>query len=273
MRKDLELYLRLLGYVRPYWGTASISVLGLLMSAALEPVLPALMQPLIDKSLIQRHDTSLWQVPLFIVMAFVLKGGADYIANVSSQTVAQKVIADLRGLVFAHQLDLPTARHRSEEGGRMLSRITYDTSMVGEAVSTAWLTIARDSLVLIGLLGFLFYTAWQLTLLVIVIAPLLACAIRSINGRLRSSSERVQGWMGRVTGVVEESLLGLKEIKIFGAYAPFSERFDSVNQGLRIEQTRVARIQAINAPLFKCLPLAPSLSLFSSPQASAAKIF
>lgn len=135
----------------------------------------------------------------------------------------------------------------------MLSRITYDTSMVGEAVSTAWLTIIRDTLVLMGLLGFLFYTAWQLTLLVICIAPALAYAIRRINGRLRSSSERVQGWMGRITGHIEEALLGLKEIKIFGAHDTQSERFDKINQGLRREQIKVARIQAINVPLVQIL--------------------
>lgn len=231
----------------------AISVLGMMVSAALEPVLPALMQPLIDKSLIQRHGASLWQVPVFIVIAFVLKGVADYVANVASQTVAQKTIADLRATIFSHQLDLPMSRHRAEEGGRMLSRITYDTSMVGEAVSSAWLTIIRDTLVLIGLLGFLFYTAWQLTLLVLLMAPALAFTIRRINGRLRQSSQRVQGWMGRVTGLVEEALLGLQEIKIFGAHGAQTERFHEVNQALRREQMRVVRVQAINVPLVQVL--------------------
>ena len=253
MQGDFKLYLRLLGYIRPYWKVVLISIFGMVVSAALEPVLPALMQPLIDKSLIQRNDASAWQIPLFIVMAFVLKGVADYAANVASQTIAQKTIADLRALIFSHQLDLPIARHRAEEGGRMLSRITYDTSMVGEAVSTAWLTLIRDTLVLIGLLGFLFYTAWQLTLLVLLIAPVLAFTIRRINGRLRQSSERVQGWMGRLTGLVEEALLGLQEIKIFGAHSLQAERFNEVNHGLRREQIRVARVQAINVPLVQVL--------------------
>ncbi len=251
--RDLRLYLRLLGYIRPYRGVVVISVVGMMVSAALEPALPALMQPLIDKSLIQRQGASLWQVPVFIVIAFVLKGVADYVANVASQTVAQKTIADLRAMIFAHQLDLPMSRHRAEEGGRMLSRITYDTSMVGEAVSTAWLTIIRDTLVLFGLLGFLFYTAWQLTLLVLLIAPALAFTIRRINGRLRQSSQRVQGWMGRVTGLVEEALLGLQEIKIFGAHGAQTERFQEVNQALRREQMRVVRVQAINVPLVQIL--------------------
>lgn len=253
MPKDLHLYLRLLSYIRPYWKIVLFSIVGMVISAALEPVLPALMQPLIDKSLIQRHDTSVWQIPLLIVLAFTLKGFADYVANIASQTVAQKVIADLRRLIFTHQLNLPIGRHRSEEGGRMLSRITYDTAMVGEAVSTAWLTIIRDTLVLIGLAGFLFYTAWHLTLLVLFIAPVLAYVIRKINIRLRCTSDRVQDLMGRVTGNVEEAILGLKEIKIFGAQDIQTERFNRINQSLRQEQTKAARIQAANVPLVQVL--------------------
>jgi subfamily B ATP-binding cassette protein MsbA len=253
VRGDLATYLRLLRHAKPYWRIMVIAVLAMVCSAALEPVLPALMQPLIDKSLIQKNAASMWQIPLFIVLAFVLKGLADYVSNVASQTVAQKTIADLRALVFAHQLDLPLSIHQREEGGRMLSRVTYDTSLVGEAVSSAWVTILRDSLVLLGLIGFLFYTAWQLALLVLLIAPALALSIRLINKRIRQSSEHVQTWMGRVTGLVQEGLSGLREIKIFGAHQEQGERFQDSNQALRREQMRVIRIQALNVPLVQVL--------------------
>jgi ATP-binding cassette, subfamily B, bacterial MsbA len=253
MKSDLQIYLRLLGHARPYWKVMVIAVLAMICSAALEPVLPALMQPLIDKSLIQKNAASMWQIPLFIVLAFVLKGVADYVSNVASQTVAQKTMADLRALVFVHQLDLPLPRHQREEGGRMLSRVTYDTGLIGEAVSSAWVTILRDSLVLIGLLGFLFYTAWQLTLLVIMIAPALALAIRVINRKIRQSSQNVQTLMGRVTGLVQEGLHGLREIKIFGMQQQQADRFEDSNQSLRREQMRVIRVQAINVPLVQIL--------------------
>jgi len=253
MKSDLQIYLRLLGHARPYWKVMVIAVLAMICSAALEPVLPALMQPLIDKSLIQKNAASMWQIPLFIVLAFVLKGIADYVSNVASQTVAQKTMADLRALVFAHQLDLPLPRHQREEGGRMLSRVTYDTGLIGEAVSSAWVTLLRDSLVLIGLLGFLFYTAWQLTLLVILIAPALALVIRIINRKIRQSSQNVQTLMGRVTGLVQEGLHGLREIKIFGMQQQQADRFEDSNQSLRREQMRVIRVQAINVPLVQIL--------------------
>jgi subfamily B ATP-binding cassette protein MsbA len=250
---DLRLYLRLLHYAKPYWKVGAISVVAMVALGALEPLLASLMRPLIDESLIQKNPDSLWQVPLLIVVVFTAKGVAEYVANVASQTLAQKVVADLRGLVFAHQIDLPLKRHAMEPGGRMLSRITYDTSAVGEAVSTAWVTIIRDTLILIGLLGFLFYTAWQLTLLVVAIAPILAVIIRAASGRLRSSNIKVQGLVGRMSGLVEEALLGLKEIKIFQAHDQQAQQFNQTSQGLRKEQMRLVRVQALNVPLVQVL--------------------
>jgi subfamily B ATP-binding cassette protein MsbA len=250
---DLRLYLRLLHYAKPYWKVGAISVAAMVALGALEPLLASLMRPLIDDSLIQKNPDSLWQVPLLIVLVFSAKGIAEYIANVASQTLAQKVVTDLRGMVFSHQLDLPMRRHALEPGGRMLSRITYDTQAVGEAVSTAWVVLIRDTLILVGLISFLFYTAWQLTLLVVAIAPLLALIIRKASGRLRSSNIKVQSLFGRMSGLVEEALLGLKEIKIFQSYGRQSEQFDKVNQGLRKEQMRLVRVQAINVPLVQVL--------------------
>jgi subfamily B ATP-binding cassette protein MsbA len=253
MKKDFHLYMRLLGHIKPYWKLVALSIFGMIVSAGLEPVLPALMKPLIDQTLIQREGSNLWQVPSLIVIAFMLKGLADYVANVAGQSVAQKTMADLREKIFSQQIDLPVSRHRTEPGGRMLSRITYDTSLVGDAVSTAWLTIIRDSLALIGLLGFMFYTAWQLALLVLLIGPALAFAIRRINERLRISSKRVQNWMGQLTGTIEEALLGLQEIKIYMSHRDQAERFGEASQGLRREQMRVIRVQAMNVPLVQVL--------------------
>ena len=250
---DARLYRRLLGYAKPYWRIALVSVLAMLVSAALEPALPALMQPLIDESLIAKDPASLWQVPLLIALVFVVKGLADYLANVAAQTVAHKTMADLRQRIFEHELALPLPRHQQEEGGRMLSRITYDVTMVSEAVSTAWIILIRDSLVLVGLLAFLFYTAWPLTLLVLGLAPVLAFAIRKINQRLRKSSERVQTFMGRLTGRVEGALQGLQEIKLFGAHRAQAQGFADVNADLRREQIRVSRVQSLNVPLVQVL--------------------
>lgn len=252
-RSDRSLYFWLLGHARPYWRIGLLSVLAMLCSAALEPVMPALMQPLIDRSLIAQDPDSIWQVPVLIVLTFLGKGVSDYVATVSSQTLAQRTIEDLRARLFAHELLLPMARHQAEEGGRMMSRITFDTSMIGDAVSTAWLVLIRDSLVLVGLMAYLFYTSWQLTLLILGIAPVLAWLIRQTSRRLRASSQRVQEWVGRLTGSIEESLLGLQDIKLYRAYDQVGRRFREINSNLRREQLRVIRVQALNVPLVQVL--------------------
>jgi len=266
---DAQLYGRLLGYSRPYWRIAVVSVLAMMVSAALEPALLSLMQPLVDESLIAKDPASLWRVPLLIALVFVVKGLADYLANVAAQTVAHKTMADLRQRIFEHELALPLPRHAREEGGRMLSRITYEVAQVSEAVSTAWIILIRDSLVLVGLMGFLFYTAWELTLLVLGLAPVLALAIRLINQRLRRSSERVQTFMGRLTGRVEGALQGLQEIKLFGADRAQAQAFGEVNADLRREQIRVSRVQSLNVPLVQVLAaLSVALVIFVASQLS-----
>ncbi len=208
---DLRLYLRLLSYARPYWRTVMVSVVSVVIAAAMEPLMPALMKPLVDESLIAKDPTSLWMVPIFLVLVVVLRGLADYVVTVSSQSLAQRTVEDLRAAVFAKQLDLPLSRHDQEQGGRMLTRITYDTQMVADAVSNAWLVFVRDTLVILGLVGFLFYTAWELALFVFVSLPILTVAIQRIGRRLRRSNTRVQESVGRLSGLIQEALMGLKD--------------------------------------------------------------
>ncbi|MGA1471414.1 MAG: ABC transporter transmembrane domain-containing protein, partial [Burkholderiaceae bacterium] len=253
MKQDLRLYLRLLSFAKPYWKLGLGSVIAMVATAGLEPLLPALMKPLIDESLIAKDPESLWQVPLLIVGVFLAKGIADYLATVTSQTLAHRTMADLRQAVFEHQMALPMSVHQTEEPGRMLSRITYDITMVSDAVASAWLILIRDTLILIALLSFLFYTAWPLTLMVIAMAPLVAIVIKRAGKKLRRSNHQLQGFMGRINGMVEEAMLGLRDIKIFQGNKHQAERFGEQNRLLRTEQIKVTRVQAMNVPLVQVI--------------------
>ena len=155
MKDSFQLYRRLLGSARPYLKVVVLSILAMIAAASLEPVLPALLKPLVDESLIKKSHTAQWQVPLFLMLAFLAKGVAEYVASVSSQWIANKAITDLRQQVFRHQMHLPIPVHQAETGGRMLSRILYDIPQVGAALSNAWIIVIRDTLVIIGLTGYL----------------------------------------------------------------------------------------------------------------------
>ncbi|MDD2988182.1 MAG: lipid A export permease/ATP-binding protein MsbA [Zoogloea sp.] len=256
MKSSFQLYRRLLGSLRPYGKVVALSVLAMIAAASLEPVLPALLKPLVDESLIKKNHVAQWQVPLFLMLAFLAKGVAEYAANVSSQWIANKAITDLRQQVFRHQMHLPIPVHQAETGGRMLSRILYDIPQVGAALSNAWIIVVRDTLIIIGLTGYLIYTAWELTLVIVAIAPVVAWLIRVASRKLRGSNQEMQETTGRLTGMVEETLGGVREIKLFGTHDHEDRRFAEVAERLRSQTMRTVRVSAINVPLVQVLAAA-----------------
>ncbi|MBL8436003.1 lipid A export permease/ATP-binding protein MsbA [Zoogloea sp.] len=256
MKASFQLYRRLLGSVRPYLKVVALSIVAMIAAASLEPVLPALLKPLVDESLIKKNAVAQWQVPLFLMLAFLAKGVAEYVANVSSQWIANKAITDLRQQVFRHQMHLPIPVHQAETGGRMLSRILYDIPQVGAALSNAWIIVVRDTLIIIGLTGYLIYTAWELTLVIVAIAPVVAWLIRVASRKLRGSNRDMQETTGRMTGMVEETLNGVREIKLFGTHDHEDRRFAAVSETLRQQTMRTVRVSAVNVPLVQVLAAA-----------------
>lgn len=253
MKASLDTYRRLLGYARPYRGVIGLSLLAMALVAALEPVLPMLLKRMVDDGLIAREATVVWHLPLMLVAAMTAKGAADYISNVASQWVAHRAVADLRQQVFRHQNALPLALHQAQPHGRMLSRVLSDIPQVGQALSSAWIVIVRDTLIIIGLLGYLFWSSWQLTLLILAIAPVVALLVRSASRRLRGSNTHMQVVTGQLAGRLEAALNGVREIKVFGAHRFEGRRFDALADQLRRATMRAVRVQALNVPLVQVL--------------------
>ncbi|MBS0355638.1 MAG: lipid A export permease/ATP-binding protein MsbA [Proteobacteria bacterium] len=256
MNDSFQLYRRLLGSIRPYSRVVALSILAMIAAASLEPVLPGLLKPLVDESLIKKNHVAQWQVPLFLMLAFLGKGVAEYVASVSSQWIANQAITDLRQQVFRHQMHLPIPVHQAETGGRMLSRILYDIPQVGAALSNAWIIVVRDTLIIIGLTGYLIYTAWELTLVIVAIAPIVAWLIRVASRKLRGSNQEMQETTGRMTGMVEETLGGVREIKLFGTHDHEDRRFAEVSEKLRKQTMRTVRVSSANVPLVQVLAAA-----------------
>jgi subfamily B ATP-binding cassette protein MsbA len=212
-----------------------------------------LLKRLVDDGLIARDAAAAWQLPLLLVAAFTAKGVADYVSNVASQWVAHRAVADLRQQVFRHQNALPLVLHQQQPHGRMLSRVLNDIPLVGQALSSAWIIIVRDTMVILGLLAYLLWSAWQLTLLIVAIAPVVALVIRAASHRLRGSNTRMQVLTGQLAGRLEAALNGVREIKVFGAQAHEARQFDAVSDDLRQATMRAVRVQALNVPLVQVL--------------------
>ncbi|MDQ7990798.1 MAG: lipid A export permease/ATP-binding protein MsbA [Candidatus Dactylopiibacterium sp.] len=256
MKDSFRLYRRLLAYIRPYWRVSLLSIVTMMAVAALTPLLGQQMKALVDDVLIANAPGALSRVLLVLVGIVFAKSVAEYASSVSSQWVANKAIDDLRRLVVAHQMRLPVATHQAQTSGRMLSRITYDIPQVGAALSNAWIIVIQDSLTVIALLGWLFYNAWHLTLIILAIGPVIAWVIRKASSGMRASNRTQQQQMGEMTSAVEEQLAALREIKIFGSQAHESRRFGDVSGRLRRETMRVVRISALNVPMVQVLAFA-----------------
>jgi len=244
-----QLYLRLLRYVRPHWRVFAISILGMAVAAATEPLLPALLKPFLDGTFVQKDDTVMRWAPVFILVIFFVRGLAGFFGSYAIHWVSNKVVMDLRAEMFAKLLALPTRYYDDHATGALISKLTYDvTNVTAAATSVVTITI-RDSIIILGLLGWLFYLDWKLTLLTLTVAPIVAWVISTINRRLRASSRDTQRAMGSITQVIEESVTAHKVVKLFGGQGYERDRFNEEINGVRRHMMKQATAALANVPI------------------------
>src|SRR5688572_3256886 len=156
-----QLYARLLRYVRPYWRMFALSVLGMLISAATEVALPAAAKPFLDGTFVHRDPTLMGWVPFLIVLLFFVRGVGTFMGSYGSAWVGQRVVMDLRMRMFERLLTLPQRYYGDTVSGKLISKFTFDVTQVSTAVTTVVTVTIRDSLSVIGLLGYLLWLNWQ----------------------------------------------------------------------------------------------------------------
>ena len=180
-----ELYLRLLSYVKPYWRVFALGILGMMIVAATEPVLPALMKPLIEGTFIEKDPLLIQWLPVAIVALFVVRGLAAFLAAYGLSWVGTRLVTDLRNAMFGRMLTLPAAFFEQQPSGALISKLTFDVTQVTGAATTALTIVFRDALTIVGLLAYLMWLNWKLTLIALVMAPAIVLVVRSLAVRLR----------------------------------------------------------------------------------------
>ncbi|MDQ2695658.1 MAG: ABC transporter transmembrane domain-containing protein, partial [Pseudomonadota bacterium] len=201
-----DLYFRLLGYVRPHLRIFILSIVATLITAATEPLLPALLKPLLDGSFVEKDPAAIALMPLLLVGVFVVRGVSGFAGAVAMRWVANQVVTDLRGQMFEKILHLPTRRFNDTPGGVLLSKLTYDVNQVMTACTQSLVVLVRDSVAVAGLLGWIFWLNWKLALISFLIAPVIAVAVRVVGKRLRRLSRQMQGSMAQLNHVVDEAI-------------------------------------------------------------------
>ncbi|HEX9672728.1 MAG TPA: lipid A export permease/ATP-binding protein MsbA [Burkholderiales bacterium] len=248
-----ELYLRLLRHVKPYWRMFLLGILGMVVYAATTPVLPALAKPLIEGTFIERDPVVMQWLPAAIVLLFVVRGLAAFVSAYGINWVGTRLVTALRNAMFAKLLALPAAFYEQRPSGVLISKLTFDVTQVMVAATSALTIVFRDALVIAGLLGYLVWLNWKLTLFALAMAPLVVGIVQVFSVRLRKSSREVQDAMGSITQVIEEAIGGHKVVKLFGGQDYESRRFDQEANHVRRYLMKQAVAIAASAPIVQLI--------------------
>ncbi|MDE2310480.1 MAG: lipid A export permease/ATP-binding protein MsbA, partial [Betaproteobacteria bacterium] len=187
--------------------------------------------------------------PIIILVIFFVRGVAGFVGTYAINWVGNKVVMDLRDAMFRKLLSLPARFYDDHATGNLISKLTFDVTQVTAAATSVVTISIRDSIIIAGLLGWLFYLNWKLTLLSLVMLPVIALIIRTINKLLRSASRDSQRAMGDITQVIEESITAHKVVKLFGGQQYEGDRFSEQANWVRRHTMKQALASAANVPI------------------------
>ncbi|NNC66360.1 MAG: lipid A export permease/ATP-binding protein MsbA [Gammaproteobacteria bacterium] len=237
-------YGRLLSYVTPHWRVILIALVAMLFYSGANFFVPFIMRDVMATlDDIGRGSGTL--VPVWLLLTFAVRGTTDFVAVYGLGWLGRRVIRDLRNELFRKYTMLPSRFLDRSSSGTLISKLTYNTEQVAEAISSVVVVLVRDTLTMIALVGAMIYFSATLTLLVGVTAPIVAILVAIMSKAFRRYSTRIQASMGDATRVTEQALSGHRIVKIFGGQEYEQQQFDEINRhnykvNLRIVATRAA---------------------------------
>ena len=237
-------YRRLLPYLRPHWLLVVAAFVPAVVYSLLGAVVPVLLSQWIE-ALRDAVAERAWQIPLLIAVLFPIRSAMDFLMVYGLAWVGRSVIRDLRGEVFGHYLTLPARYFDQGSSGVLISRLTYNTEQVAEAVSTAIVIALRDTIAILVLLAMMISMSPQLTLLIGVVGPVIALVVGAMSRALRRYSTRIQHSMGDVTKLTEQSLHGHRVVKVFEGQEHERRQFKDVNTRNFRLHVRLVAVQAL----------------------------
>jgi ATP-binding cassette, subfamily B, bacterial MsbA len=240
---------RLVRYMLPYIPGFILAVIGMALTAATETSLAAILKPLLDDGFVEKDlDTIRW-IPIALLTIAFLRGVGGFLSNYYMAWISRNVVRDMRQQIYVHLIDLPTRFFDGSPSGHLTSKLIYDVEQVANASASAITIIVRDTLTLIGLLGWMLYLNWKLTLIFFAVAPVISILVVFVSKRFRKLSRRIQHSMGDVTQSAQQIVHGQRIIKIFDGKEQEVEAFSRINEHNRKQHLKLAATAAANVPI------------------------
>lgn len=247
-----QVYKRLLAYVRPHHGLFLISFIGFLLYSGTQTLFAALVKHIIDTLQTEARE-GMYYLPLLFSGLIVIHGIGAYLGNYFLAKVSTNVVHALRCQIFDKYTELPTAYFDSNNSGYMIARITNNVGEVTKATTDAVRTFVREGLTSVGLIIYLFYTNWMLSLVFVGITPIIVVLVTYVSKRLRTISKRIQESIGDMTHITSELVGGHRVVRSYGGEAYERRRFLESSLYNRRQSLKLATTLAIHNPLMQLI--------------------
>ena len=244
---------RLWPLISLYKAGLGVAVVALVINALSDTYMISLLKPLLDEGFGNPDSDFLKKMPFIILAMMFIRGFSGFISGYCMSWVASNVVMRIRRQIFNHFMHMPVSYFDQESTGRLLSRITYDSEQVASATSKALVNIVRESASIIGLLGLMFWNSWQLSLVLVFVAPIVAFAISFVSKRFRKISKNMQTAMGSLTATSEQMLKGHKVVLSYGGQKVESERFDNISNHMRQQGMKMVVAQGLANPIIQMI--------------------
>ncbi len=219
-------------------------VLAMLGYGVVDATLLNILQPLVDQGFTSEVSTFLKWMPLFVVGMVTLRGICSFVSAYCMASVGTTVVMRLQRQLFDHMMHLPVSFFDKTPSGQLVSKIIYDSTQVSGAASKSLVNIFRSGAFIIGLLIWMFYQSWQLSLVLLFIAPLVGVIVNVVSRRFRMISRRLQHAMGDVSTTAQQMLLGQKDVLMFSGHETERSRFGKVSNHIRRQQMKLSTTSA-----------------------------
>ena len=264
----LQTFKRLWPTIKPFKAGLVVSGIALVLNALADSGLIYLLKPLLDDGFGKANNSFLKIMAFVVVGMIILRGITNFISNYCLAWVSGKVVMTMRRRLFKHLMFMPVSFFDRNSTGKLLSRITYDSEMIASSSSGSLITIVREGAYIISLLAVMFYTSWELTLVLFFIGPIIAVLITIVSKIFRKLSKNLQDSMGELTATTEQMLKGHKVVLSFGGQHVEEERFNKVSNNMRRKGMKMVTADSISDPVVQIiasLALAAVLFLATTP--------
>lgn len=245
-------FLRLIAYLKPYWWAFILVVIGFAMGASSEVASAKLFEYIID-AINQDDKTRKFWFPFLVILLFICRGLASFLGGYYSAFMARSLVYEIRTEVFKKLLKLPSHFYLYNPAGTISSKLIFDVEQVTAATTDSLTTLLKDGITTIALFGYLFYTNWRLTLVLLTVVPPIFWLIKTVSKKFARLSMGIQESMSAISHIANEAITGFDVVKNYGGQAYEQARFDKASKDNLTQGMKMSVFAAVNTPMVQLL--------------------